>query len=46
VWATEPYMHNGSKSLAGTVRAHRNVTISSTDLSNLSRYLNEIEPEP
>jgi PA14 domain len=46
VWATAPYLHDGSAAtLADAVRAHRNVTISDTNLINLVAYLQQIGSE-
>jgi YVTN family beta-propeller protein len=43
VWATAPYLHDGSApTLADAIRAHNNVTVSDTDLPNLVAYLAQI----
>jgi len=43
VWATAPYLHDGSAStLADAIRAHNNVTVSDADLPNLVAYVQEI----
>jgi len=43
VWATAPYLHDGSAStLEAAVRAHSGVTIGDTDLARLVAYLREI----
>ena len=43
VWATAPYLHDGSAAtLADAVRAHNGVTISDTDLTKLVAYLQQI----
>jgi len=43
VWATAPYLHDGSApTLADAVRAHNNVTVSDADLGRLVAYLREI----
>ena len=43
VWATAPYLHDGSAAtLELAVRAHNGTTISDTDLANLAQYLREI----
>jgi hypothetical protein len=43
VWATAPYLHDGSApTLNAAVRAHAGVTISDADLANLVQYLREI----
>ena len=49
VWATDPYLHDGSaNSLADAVRAHSGIVVSDTQLADLVAYLNQIdgsEPE-
>ncbi len=49
VWATGPYLHDGSaNSLADAVRAHSGIVVSDTQLADLVAYLNQIdgsEPE-
>src|SRR4029079_12738868 len=43
VWATAPYLHDGSAAtLADAVRAHNNVSVNDTDLTRLVAYLREI----
>jgi len=43
VWATAPYLHDGSAStLADAIRAHNNVTVAEADLPNLVAYVQEI----
>ena len=43
MWATAPYLHDGSAATLGdAVRAHNGVTISDTDLSKLVAYLQQI----
>jgi DNA-binding beta-propeller fold protein YncE len=43
VWATAPYLHDGSApTLDAAVRAHRGITVSDTDLASLTAYLREI----
>ena len=43
VWATAPYLHDGSAAtLTDAVRAHSGVSISDTDLSKLVAYLGQI----
>jgi YVTN family beta-propeller protein len=43
VWATAPYLHDGSAStLADAIRAHNNVTVPDADLPNLVAYVMEI----
>jgi YVTN family beta-propeller protein len=43
VWATGPYLHDGSApTLQAAVRAHSFVTVSDSDLANLAQYLREI----
>jgi cytochrome c peroxidase len=46
IWRTGPYLHNGSKSLEGAVRAHSGLAVSDTEMPALLRYLQEIEQEP
>jgi YVTN family beta-propeller protein len=50
LWATAPYLHDGSApTLGAAVRAHNGVTISDADLNNLVAYLQQIgseEPAP
>ncbi len=46
VWATAPYLHDGSAAtLEAAVSAHNNVTISATDLPKLVAYLQQIGSE-
>ncbi len=46
VWATAPYLHDGSAAtLADAVRAHNNVNVNTTDLNRLVAYLREIGSE-
>ena len=43
VWATAPYLHDGSApTLEAAVRAHNNVTVSDASLAKLVAYLREI----
>jgi cytochrome c peroxidase len=43
VWATAPYLHDGSApTLDAAVRAHNNVTVNDADLNRLVAYLREI----
>jgi DNA-binding beta-propeller fold protein YncE len=43
VWATAPYLHDGSAAtLAEAVQAHKTQTLSATDLGNVVAYLNAI----
>lgn len=43
-FATGPYLHDGSaKTLAEAVTAHRGVTLTGTDLSNLVEFLRQID---
>ena len=43
VWATAPYLHDGSApTLEAAVRAHNNVSISDANLAKLTAYLREI----
>src|SRR6185436_3480690 len=44
VWATAPYLHDGSAStLTDAVRAHQGLTFSENDLNQLSAYLQQID---
>lgn len=46
VWATAPYLHDGSAAtLDAAVKAHNNVTASDTEASKLAAYLREIGSE-
>jgi len=46
VWATAPYLHDGSAATLGdAVRAHSGVSVSDTNLANLVAYLREIGSE-
>ena len=46
VWATAPYLHDGSApTLEAAVRAHNNVTITDANLASLVAYLKEIGSE-
>ncbi len=46
VWATAPYLHNGSATtLAAAVQAHNSVTLNATDLNNVIEYLGQIGDE-
>ena len=43
VWATAPYLHDGSApTIAAAVAAHSGVSLSATDLSNLVAYVEQI----
>jgi YVTN family beta-propeller protein len=43
VWATAPYLHDGSAAtLAQAIRAHNGVAVSDPDLANLVAYVQEI----
>lgn len=50
VWATAPYLHNGSApTLEAAIQAHRGVTLSESDLANLVAYVRQLgseEPGP
>ena len=47
LWATAPYLHDGSSAtLTAAVRAHNGVTISDADASSLSAYLQQIDDAP
>ncbi|RZU02267.1 cytochrome c peroxidase [Rivibacter subsaxonicus] len=46
LWASAPYLHDGSApTLQAAVSAHANVSLTSTELSNLAVYLGEIGSE-
>ena len=46
VWATAPYLHDGSApTLESAVAAHAGVSLSATELSNVATYLREIGRE-
>jgi YVTN family beta-propeller protein len=46
VWATAPYLHDGSApSLEAAVAAHNNVSVAAADLAKLAAYLREIGAE-
>jgi mono/diheme cytochrome c family protein len=46
VWATAPYLHDGSAATLGdAVRAHNNVNVNDADLNRLVAYLREIGSE-
>ena len=46
VWATAPYLHDGSAATLGdAVRAHNSVTVADADLANLVAYLQQIGAE-
>jgi YVTN family beta-propeller protein len=46
VWATAPYLHNGSAPTIGAaVQAHSGVTLSATDLVNVVAYVQQIGGE-
>jgi mono/diheme cytochrome c family protein len=46
VWATAPYLHDGSAAtLEAAVAGHNNVTIAAADLAKLAAYLREIGGE-
>jgi YVTN family beta-propeller protein len=43
VWATAPYLHNGSAlTLSSAVQAHNNLNLNATDLSNVVAYIQQI----
>jgi YVTN family beta-propeller protein len=47
LWATAPYLHDGSAStLANAVTAHAGLTLSPADLNNLVAYLQQIDDAP
>lgn len=47
VWATGPYLHDGSAStLAEAVRAHQGVTLNDTELAQMSAYLQQLDSAP
>ncbi len=44
VWATAPYLHNGSAStLTAAVQAHNNLNLSAADLTNVIAYIEQID---
>ena len=46
VWATAPYLHDGSAAtLEGAVAAHKGVALNATDLASLAAYLREVGAE-
>jgi YVTN family beta-propeller protein len=46
VWATAPYLHDGSAAtLADAVRAHTNITLSAADVNSVVAYLQQIGSE-
>jgi YVTN family beta-propeller protein len=46
VWATAPYLHDGSAAtLADAVRAHTGINLSTTDVNAVSAYLSQIGSE-
>ena len=46
VWATAPYLHDGSAAtLEAAVSAHNNVTLTATELANVVEYLKQIGSE-
>jgi YVTN family beta-propeller protein len=46
VWATAPYLHDGSAAtLADAVRAHTNITLSTPDVNSVVAYLQQIGSE-
>jgi YVTN family beta-propeller protein len=43
VWATAPYLHDGSAAtIADAVQAHRAITLTATELANVSAYVQQI----
>jgi len=46
VWATAPYLHNGSApTITAAVQAHNNLTLNATDLANVVAYVQQIGSE-
>lgn len=46
VWATAPYLHNGSAAtVSASIQAHQNLTLSATDLALVTAYTLEIGNE-
>lgn len=44
LWATGPYLHNGSAAtVADAIRAHNNVLLAEADIANLSAYLLNVD---
>lgn len=47
LWNTAPYLHDGSAATLGeAVAAHRQITIGSNDLADLTAYLESIDDQP
>lgn len=47
VWATAPYLHDGSAAtLPGAIRAHQGISISDNDLTKLEAYVQQIDSAP
>jgi YVTN family beta-propeller protein len=43
VWATAPYLHDGSAAtIADAIRAHQGITLSAADLANVTAYVQQI----
>jgi hypothetical protein len=46
VWNTAPYLHDGSAAtIEDAVRAHRNLSLSASELASVSAYVQQIGPE-
>lgn len=46
VWATAPYLHNGSAAtIQAAIQAHNNLTLNATDLANVVAYTQQIGGE-
>ena len=44
LWLTAPYLHNGSASdIEEAIMAHKNLSVSKTELSHLAAYLNQLD---
>ena len=44
VWATAPYLHNGSApTITAAIQAHNNLVLNATDLANVAAYIQQID---
>lgn len=44
VWSTAPYLHDGSAAtLSAAISAHQGITLTATDLANLTAYLQQLD---
>lgn len=47
VWATAPYLHDGSAAtLSDAIKAHQGVTLSTADLAKVAAYVASLDDEP